>query len=314
MGAISIKYIAYRRRGIYRVDELLVDKVLDRSSDRLGLDGVDRGPSKTEETIVAVVLEEARAELLRELDRLAGDREVPQGDRLRVDVARRRGAVPIADVPRAARLLGRGRLGGVVDGVALVLGGVADLRAAWVAHTGREIPMTKGMLRRGGTDLQTQRSDDPVSKSRLRVTPGVPILTGTTYSRLCTERAQVTLEVLIPREAAGGLTLIRLRLNGSKFAAVAVIRSARPQGGRNGLRTVLDGGGGDLVLGVLVGLGLDLDDDPIALRKAGVAASLEAVAVGRTGVRRLEGGPLALVVLGADEGEHLGHGCGGFCG
>ena len=68
------------------------------------------------------------------------------------------------------------------------------------------------------------------------------------------------------------------------------------------------------MLGVLVGLGLDLDDDPIALRKAGVAAGLEAVAVGRTGVRRLEGRPLALVVLGADEGEHLGHGCWGFCG
>ena len=35
-----------------------------------------------------------------------------------------------------------------------------------------------------GTHLQTQRSDEPVSKSRFRVTPGVPILTGTTYSRL----------------------------------------------------------------------------------------------------------------------------------
>ena len=209
----------------HRVDELLVDQVLHGRSHRARVHGVDGGPREAQQPVVAAVLEEARAELLRELDRLAGDGEVAQGDRLRVDVARRRGAVPIADVPRAARLLGRGRLGGVVDGVALVLGGVADLRAAWVAHTGREIPMTKGMLRRGGTDLQTQRSDDPVSKSRLRVTPGVPILTGTTYSRLCTERAQVTLEMLIPREAAGGLTLIRLRLNGSKFAAVAVIRS-----------------------------------------------------------------------------------------
>lgn len=34
------------------------------------------------------------------------------------------------------------------------------------------------------TDLQTHRSEEPVSKSRLSVTPGVPILTGTTYSRL----------------------------------------------------------------------------------------------------------------------------------
>ena len=33
-------------------------------------------------------------------------------------------------------------------------------------------------------ELGTQRSDEPVSKSRFRVTPGVPILTGTTYSRL----------------------------------------------------------------------------------------------------------------------------------
>ena len=78
--------------------------------------------------------------------------------------------------------------------------------------------------------------------------------------------------------------------------------------------TVLNGVGGDFVLGLLVVLGLDLDNDVVALRKAGVAASLEAVAVGRTGVCGLEGGPLALVVLRADEGEHLGHGCGGFCG
>ena len=33
-------------------------------------------------------------------------------------------------------------------------------------------------------ELGTHRSEEPVSKSRLRVTPGVPILTGTTYSRL----------------------------------------------------------------------------------------------------------------------------------
>ena len=33
-------------------------------------------------------------------------------------------------------------------------------------------------------EFGTQRSDEPVSKSRLTVTPGVPILTRTTYSML----------------------------------------------------------------------------------------------------------------------------------
>ena len=119
MGAISIKYIAYRRRGIYRVDELLVDKVLDRSGNWLGLDGVDRGPSKTEETIVAVVLEEARAQLLSELDSLPGDSEVADSDGIGVDVARCRRAIAVTDVPGAGRFLGSGGLGGVVDVVTL---------------------------------------------------------------------------------------------------------------------------------------------------------------------------------------------------
>ena len=69
------------------------------------------------------------------------------------------------------------------------------------------------------------------------------------------------------------------------------------------VRTVLDGGSGHLVLGVLVVLGLDLDDDAVALCEAGVAAGLEAIAVGGTSVCGLEGGSLALIVLGADEGS-----------
>ena len=119
MGAVSIMHITYRRHRIYRVDELLADKVLNRSSNWLGLDGVDRGPSKTEETIVAVVLEEARAQLLSELDSLSGDSEVANGDGIGVDVARCRRAIAVTDVPGSGRFLGSGGLGGVIDVVTL---------------------------------------------------------------------------------------------------------------------------------------------------------------------------------------------------
>ena len=62
------------------------------------------------------------------------------------------------------------------------------------------------------------------------------------------------------------------------------------------------------MLGLLVVLGLDLDDDVVALRKAGIAASLEALATWSTGVGGLEGRTLALVLGGADERLELLHG------
>lgn len=110
-----------KTRHSYRVDQLLVDHVLHRGGDRLGLDGVDLGPREAQQTVVSAVLEEARAELLGELDGLALDDHIRNGDGIRVDVARGRGTVAIADVPGAGRLLRGGRLGGIVDGVALGL-------------------------------------------------------------------------------------------------------------------------------------------------------------------------------------------------
>ena len=113
----------------HRVDQLLVDHVLNGSCHRPGRDGVDSRPGQTEETVVAAILEEAGAELLRELDCLARDRDVAHGDGLAVDVTRGGGAVAVADVPGAGRLLGGGRLGGVVDVVALVARRAGELGA-----------------------------------------------------------------------------------------------------------------------------------------------------------------------------------------
>ena len=67
------------------------------------------------------------------------------------------------------------------------------------------------------TDLQTQRSDEPVSKSRLRVTPGVPILTGTTYSRLETGTA-VSTGSQGRHRCVYALTLIRNRFRANTSA------------------------------------------------------------------------------------------------
>ena len=84
------------------------------------------------------------------------------------------------------------------------------------------------------------------------------------------------------------------------------------QSSRKQVRTVLDGLCGDLVVGVLVVLGLDLDDDVVALCEPGVAAGLEAVAAGSASVGRVEGRALAALVLGrANERLKGRHVCGG---
>ena len=142
------------------------------------MDGCYLRPCEAQEAVVPAVLEEARAQRLRELDGLAGDRHARHGDGVRVDVAGGARAVAVADVPGPARLLGRARVLRVVDRVAAVLARVRELGA------GGDAPSVQGLVRLVGTCLQIQRSDEPVSKSRCRVTPGVPILTATTYCRL----------------------------------------------------------------------------------------------------------------------------------
>lgn len=78
------------------------DRFLRPVCDRTFKSLVDSGPGEAEQAVVATVLEEARAELLGELDGLVGDRDVPHRHGLGVDVARGRRAVAVADVPGAA--------------------------------------------------------------------------------------------------------------------------------------------------------------------------------------------------------------------
>ena len=102
-----------------RVDQLLVDHVLNGSCHRPGRDGVDSRPGQTEETVVAAILEEAGAEPLRELNGLTGNGNVGDSDGIGVDVARCRRAIDVTDVPGTGRFLGSGGLGGVIDVVTL---------------------------------------------------------------------------------------------------------------------------------------------------------------------------------------------------
>ena len=99
------------------VNQFLVNHVLHRCVDRVGRDGVDARPSKTQETIVAAVREEAAAEFLCTLDGLVGDGDPGDGDDVGIDITRGRGAVSVRNVPGACGVLCGAGFCGVVDGV-----------------------------------------------------------------------------------------------------------------------------------------------------------------------------------------------------
>ena len=65
----------------------------------LGLDGIDRGEAKAEETVVTDVLLELGAHLLGELNGLVGERGLANGDGVGVDIAARARLVTVGDAP-----------------------------------------------------------------------------------------------------------------------------------------------------------------------------------------------------------------------
>ena len=72
------------------------------------LDRIDRGECQTEESVIAGVLGELIADLLRELNSLIGECRLTNGDGVSVHIAAGAASVTIGDVPRIALKLLRG--------------------------------------------------------------------------------------------------------------------------------------------------------------------------------------------------------------
>ena len=160
-------------------DVRLRDHVLHRGLHRRGGDGVD-GPKGEAEEPVAGVLLELGGEGLGQFDGLVLDDETAHVDDVGSHGARGRGVVPVGNLPgRAAGVFERAGLGGVEDGVAgAFCRGCGQLCGPQLCdgQPGR------GESRQQQSMLHTQRSADPVSKSSVKVLPGVPMVTGQRYS------------------------------------------------------------------------------------------------------------------------------------
>lgn len=159
-------------------DVILGDHVLDRGLDAAGGDGVDFAEGEAEEPVARVLLE-LGGEGFGQLDCLVLDDDAADVDDVCADRAGGGGTVSIGDLPgRARRVFERAGLVGVEDGMfAAFCGGCRQFGGPKLDVCQRRV------LQRGEESMVlTQRSADPVSKSRVKVLPGVPMSTWQRYS------------------------------------------------------------------------------------------------------------------------------------
>ena len=159
-------------------DVVLGNHVLDRGLDAGGGDGVDFAEGEAEEPVARVLLE-LGGEGFGQLDGLILDDDAADVDDVCSDGARGRRTVSVGDLPGRARgVFERAGLAGVEDGMSgAFCGGCRQLGGPKLYGCQRRVLQSGG-----GSMVLTQRSADPVSKSRVKVLPGVPMVTWQRYS------------------------------------------------------------------------------------------------------------------------------------